>query len=345
MTEQVRIPMKPTAPARALTPAPFGTLQRQCACGGSGASGGECEGCKKKKLQRSATGSGPETAPPIVHDVLRSPGKPLDAQTLAFFEPRFGHSFSKVRIHADGQAAESARAVNASAYTVGQNIFFGPQRYAPGTAQGNRLLAHELTHTIQQSQGGVSSHPDSSLAIGEPGDASELEADTIASRISDSAGIEARGPVASVQRSAMPGAVVQRECSGNNSIQCSGRCTTADGKVGTCIFNSMPRWCKCLNTAYFSQIPAWLLALLGAAAIALLIACFATGVCEFGAVVAGLGTAAAAALIAILRAAGIQDSGTTLAATDGSTDDSQSDDGSQSAVADVDDNSSPSQAA
>jgi len=334
MSNASQIRLGRPAVARGLTPAPFGALQRKCACGGSGASRGECEGCKKKKLQRSATGSGPETAPSIVHDVLRSPGQPLDAQTRAFFEPRFGHSFSKVRIHADGQAAASARAVNASAYTVGQNIFFGPQRYAPGTAEGNRLLAHELTHTIQQSQGGVSSHADSSLAIGEPGNASELEADTIASRISDSAGMEARGSVASVQRSAMPGAVVQRECSGNNSTQCSGKCTTADGKVGTCIFNSMPRWCKCLNTAYLSMIPTWLLVILGAGAIA----CFATGVCEFGAAVAGLGAAAAAALLLILRKAGIRDTGTTLAAS-GTTG------GSQPTTANLPDNSSAGQAA
>ncbi len=334
MSNPMQIRLERPAVAQHLTPAPFGALQRKCACGGSGASGGECEGCKKKELQRSAAGSGPETAPPIVHDVLRSPGQALDAQTRAFFEPRFGHSFSRVRIHADGQAAESARAVNASAYTVGQNIFFGPQRYAPGTAEGNRLLAHELTHTIQQSQGGESSHADSSLAIGEPGDASEREADTIASRISDSAGIDARSPVASVQRSTMPGAVVQRECSGNNSTQCSGKCTTGDGKVGTCIFNSMPRWCKCLNTAYLSMIPNWLLVILGAGAIA----CFATGVCEFGAAVAGLGAAAAAALLLILRKAGIRDSGTTLAAS-GATG------GSQPTTANMPDNSPAGQAA
>jgi hypothetical protein len=331
MSTRVQVPKRPaTGPVRPFTPTPFGTLQRKCACGGSGGSAGECESCQKKKLQRQASGGGPETAPPIVHDALRSPGQPLDRATRNYFEPRFGHDFGKVRIHADRQAAESAQAVNAFAYTVGQNIFFAPERYAPGTAEGNRLLAHELTHTVQQSQSGVSSQAGNSLAIGSPADSSELEANAVADRLSASAGIHAQGPVASVHRSAMPGAVVQRECDGKTPTTCSGKCTTASGRVGKCIFNSMPRWCKCMDTAYLTQIPAWLLALLGAAAVALLIACFATGVCEFGALVGGLGAAAAAALIAILRKAGVQDSGTTASAG-GSTDGSQPGAGSPAA--------------
>jgi hypothetical protein len=85
-----------------------------------------------------------------VHPVLSSEGQPLDAETQAFMEPRFGHDFSKVRIHADERAAESARSLNALAYTVGQDIVFGEGQYAPGTSVGKRLLAHELTHTLQQ---------------------------------------------------------------------------------------------------------------------------------------------------------------------------------------------------
>jgi len=89
--------------------------------------------------------------PPVVHEVLRSPGQPLDPATRAFFEPRFGHDFSAVRIHTDASAAESARAVNALAYTVGRDVVFGAGQYAPGTGEGRRLLAHELTHVVQQS--------------------------------------------------------------------------------------------------------------------------------------------------------------------------------------------------
>jgi len=153
MSAHAPLEMKPAvAPVQTPTPAPFGTLQRKCACGGSGSSGGDCEGCKKKKtLQRRATDSARTGfAPPIVDDVVHSSGQPLDAETRAFFEPRFGHDFSNVRIHADARAAESSRSVNAAAYTVGSNIVFGSGRYSPGTQAGRHLLAHELTHVVQQ---------------------------------------------------------------------------------------------------------------------------------------------------------------------------------------------------
>jgi hypothetical protein len=126
-------------------------LQRQCACGQHTVAGGECAECRQKRLQRKAVGhANPETAPPIVHEVLRSPGRPLDTETRAFMEPRFGHDFSQVRVHTDAKAAQSAQAVNALAYTVGRNVVFGAGQYAPGTSEGWRLLAHELTHVVQQ---------------------------------------------------------------------------------------------------------------------------------------------------------------------------------------------------
>jgi hypothetical protein len=89
-------------------------------------------------------------APPIVHEVLRSPGQPLDRATREFMEPRFGHDFSSVRVHTDAKAAASAGAVQAKAYTVGQNVVFGAGTFAPGTQAGQRLVAHELTHVMQQ---------------------------------------------------------------------------------------------------------------------------------------------------------------------------------------------------
>ncbi len=88
-------------------------------------------------------------APAIVHDVLASGGRPLEPTTRAFFEPRFGHDFSCVRIHTDGRAAESARAINALAFTGGRNIVFDRGQYEPETASGRHLLAHELAHTLQ----------------------------------------------------------------------------------------------------------------------------------------------------------------------------------------------------
>jgi len=83
---------------------------------------------------------------------LRGGGQPLNPATRAFMEPRFGHDFSQVRIHTDGKAAESTRAVNALAYTVGRDVVFGAKQYAPETMNGQRLLAHELTHVLQQSK-------------------------------------------------------------------------------------------------------------------------------------------------------------------------------------------------
>jgi Domain of unknown function (DUF4157) len=97
-------------------------------------------------------------APPIVFDTHSSPGQPLGPATRAFFEPRFGHDFSRVRIHTDGPATQSARALNARAFTIGQNVVFGPGQYAPETRSGQLLLAHELTHVVQQTGGATAAH-------------------------------------------------------------------------------------------------------------------------------------------------------------------------------------------
>lgn len=98
----------------------------------------------------------PESTPPAqsvpgsVSATLKRPGEPLPASTRDFFEPRFGHDFSRVRIHHDAPAAASARAVAAHAYTVSNHLVFAPGRYAPESPQGRRLLAHELAHVVQQ---------------------------------------------------------------------------------------------------------------------------------------------------------------------------------------------------
>lgn len=147
------------APARA---AAAGLLQRTCACG-SHASGGECEDCKKNRqarvgqpLQRSPARRCDDLAghpaPPIVHEVLREPGTPLDVRTRADLEPHFGQDFSQVRVHSGERAERSAEEVGALAYTVGQQIVFGANQFSPGTGAGRQLLAHELVHTVQQSR-------------------------------------------------------------------------------------------------------------------------------------------------------------------------------------------------
>jgi hypothetical protein len=88
----------------------------------------------------------------MIHDVLRSTGQPLDAATRTFMEPRFGHDFSRVRVHTDAKAADSAHAVNALAYTVGHDIVFRSGAFRPEIAAGRSLLAHELAHVCQNTR-------------------------------------------------------------------------------------------------------------------------------------------------------------------------------------------------
>ena len=151
------------------------SLQRQCACGGSGESAGECPACKADRegsLQHAAGRAGSvDSAPPIVHEVLRSPGQPLDTATRAFMEQRFGHDFSRVRLHTDAKGAQSARDLGALAYTVGNDVVFSAGHYAPRTRDGQHLLAHELTHTLQQAdRSGVAATPfQAKLSVGGPG--------------------------------------------------------------------------------------------------------------------------------------------------------------------------------
>ena len=99
-------------------------------------------------------GSEQTAAPPIVQEVLASHGQPLDPATRDLVESRFDRDFSDVRIHADAKAAKSADSVNALAYTVGHHIAFGAGQYAPGTESGRKLMAHELTHVMQQATAG-----------------------------------------------------------------------------------------------------------------------------------------------------------------------------------------------
>ena len=83
---------------------------------------------------------------------MKTPGRPLDVDTRAFFETRLGHDFSDIRVHTDARSAQSAREIRARAYTLGHDIVFGEGRFAPSSRQGRKLLAHELTHVIQQGE-------------------------------------------------------------------------------------------------------------------------------------------------------------------------------------------------
>ena len=106
-------------------------------------------------VQRRGEGEGTDAAPPIVHEVLASPGRPLDAATRSTMEARFGHDFGRVRVHTDARAARSASAVGARAYTVGRDVVFAAGEFAPAEGGGGRLLAHELAHVVQQGEAGA----------------------------------------------------------------------------------------------------------------------------------------------------------------------------------------------
>lgn len=104
----------------------------------------------QRKAEGGATAADGTAAPAIVHEVLNSLGQPLDYGSRTKFERGLGRDLSQIRIHADANAAESARAVNSLAYTVGKHVVFGRDQYKPGSRQGDHLLAHELAHTVQQ---------------------------------------------------------------------------------------------------------------------------------------------------------------------------------------------------
>jgi outer membrane protein OmpA-like peptidoglycan-associated protein len=166
-------------------------------------------------LQRKAANAGPDVGvSPIVQDVVRSPGRPLDDAARLSMETRFGRDFSSVRIHDDSIAAASARAVHARAYTVGQDVVFGAGEYSPQSESGRRLMAHELAHTVQQSGAAAPSTP-GFLAEGKGGqsllgtgaEASEVEADRAAEAVihNQAVRLQARTGGASIQRQALPG--------------------------------------------------------------------------------------------------------------------------------------------
>jgi len=160
-------------------------LQRKRACGSATGLSGICTECQGKQeaiLQRYTGGiDATDKAPKIVHEVINSPGQPLPPEVRVLMESELKHDFRRVRIHTDTKAAKSAKAVNALAYTVKQDIIFGADKYTPSTLEGKKLLAHELTHVAQQSQF-TNSLPEN-LTIGSTDDAAEQEADRIANNL------------------------------------------------------------------------------------------------------------------------------------------------------------------
>ncbi len=193
--------------------APF--VQLKCACG-SGSGAGECDSCnEKKRLQRKGVGS---AGPAGVAPALPTGGQGLDAPLRGQMEGAFGHSFAGVRVHHDAAAHHAAQSLHAHAFTVGQDVYFARGQFAPESRQGLRLLAHELSHTVQQRGLSSSASPtalqadDGGFAI-DPVDAPlEREADAAADRVLSGGRPQvSMGAAIGVARAAKMQAFVQRE--------------------------------------------------------------------------------------------------------------------------------------
>ena len=129
-----------------IQPKPFITIQRKCA---------HCEE-EEKNMQRKDNGQGETKEQDGFENYinnLQSSGQPMPAEVRNFYEPRFGYDFSSVKLHTDSMAAKSAQSINALAYTSGNNIVFNNGQYSPESESGKKLLAHELTHIVQQKAG------------------------------------------------------------------------------------------------------------------------------------------------------------------------------------------------
>ena len=233
-----------------------------------------CPACEKEKekkvgaVQKKPDGGG--TASPVLSSRIEGSagkGKALPNRTLSEMNSSFGANFSNVYIHTDAEAISMNRELGALAFTHGNDIYFNSGMYNTDSSGGRQLLAHELTHVIQQ------------------------------------------GAAGGVQLSPAPD--VQANCAGKNFKNCGGTCTHASGYPGTCKWSgSIANGCVCYENYRNSRsleevLPYWIMALLSAAAIALLVACFASGVCEAGIIIGAAGAAAGAIIIGIFRAAGI----------------------------------------
>src|SRR5438094_2299145 len=171
-----------------------------------------------------------EQEPSLVKDVVGSGGgSALDRETRGFMESRLGADFSDVRVHTDAKASESARSVQAHAYTVGTDVVFQSGQYTPESDSGKKMLAHELTHVVQQRSGPVAGTPaPGGIKISHPSDTFEQAAESSADRAMSSQGPATQSPAtpapASVQREGeeeeeLQGAFVQREGDEEEELQ------------------------------------------------------------------------------------------------------------------------------
>jgi len=148
---------------------------------------------RKAAPGRVASHEGAESAP-VMKGIPRSSGQSLDAATRNSIESQFGHDFSGVRVHTGVEAASAAKALNARAFTVANDIYFGADAFRPNAAEGKRLLMHELVHTVQQGPA-ASAAPATKLDVSQPGDPAEIEADRISNSMSSAMPASAISPI------------------------------------------------------------------------------------------------------------------------------------------------------
>jgi hypothetical protein len=271
----------------------------------------KCTACEEDKVPRiqmkqAGTRTNADFSP-VVAQGTSGHGRPLDGNTRMFMESRFGRDFGNVRIYADETSARSAQTVDAAAYTVGDRIVFGAGRYAPHTTEGRKLLAHELTHSVQQG------------AAGSP----RRVARTVASPkvpISD-------GAAPSIQR------VMVGECTKYDYKTCKGQpCVPNVGKgTGFCRWSgTIKNGCICIaidNTMLLELVEKVILAALIAAGIVIAldalvaaVACFVSGVCELAALIGLVGFAAAMIIVKLVGSSGSGAGSSASAATEPGTD-------------------------
>jgi Domain of unknown function (DUF4157) len=168
-----------------------------------------------------------EEEPSLVKDVVGSGGgSPLSGETRGFMESRLGADFGDVRVHTDAKASESARSVQAHAYTVGNDVVFQSGKYEPESDSGKKMLAHELTHVVQQRSGPVEGTPAAGgIKVSNPSDAFEQAADRSADRVmSGGAPAPAATSPGAIQREEdddkeLQGSFVQREEDDDKELQ------------------------------------------------------------------------------------------------------------------------------
>ncbi len=152
---------------------------------------------------------------PVLDVVESGGGQPLEQGVRSGMEASFGHDFGDVRVHTDGRATDSAKAVQAHAYTVGSNIVFQGDRYSPGTSEGQRMLAHELTHVVQQRSGPVDgTEAAGGIKVSDPSDRFEREAEATADHV-----MSGGGPASANAAGGQAASPVQREEAPEEEVQ------------------------------------------------------------------------------------------------------------------------------